>query len=221
MVRHGETEWNATRRYQGQQDIELNDKGREQAQKIAARLAKLKFDLIYSSDLKRAKECADLIAAPLGMKVETSSALRERCFGILEGKTRKEAEVESWWAEFKESKGFVPPPGGETREKMRERVINFADEIASKNVGEMILLVTHGGVIRQIVAEIMQLPKEGKQSTRIRLDNCSLTIAQYDTDSKELLSMNDISHLFPDSVAPVIDAITEREAGTSAKKCVS
>jgi broad specificity phosphatase PhoE len=85
LVRHGETEWNATRKVQGHSDVSLSEKGREQARLLSKRLASEKFDCFYSSDLDRAVETARILAAPHNLDVNVTSDLRELNFGTWEG----------------------------------------------------------------------------------------------------------------------------------------
>jgi broad specificity phosphatase PhoE len=92
LVRHGETDWNREGRWQGHSDTHLNELGREQAARVAAQLDGV--DVIYSSDLARAKETADVVARRLGLDVLVDGRLRERSFGAWEGKTGPEIEAE-------------------------------------------------------------------------------------------------------------------------------
>jgi probable phosphoglycerate mutase len=91
-VRHGETEWNVATRIQGQLDIGLNETGREQARRVARALAGEALDAVYASDLQRAVDTAQAIAAQAGLAVQTDAALRERGFGEFEGLTWAEVE---------------------------------------------------------------------------------------------------------------------------------
>jgi broad specificity phosphatase PhoE len=93
LVRHGESEWNAQRRYQGQSDVPLSALGRRQAELIAERLAGGKIDAVYASDLARAWETARPIAEKNGLKVISEPRLRELKFGVLEGLTFDEAQA--------------------------------------------------------------------------------------------------------------------------------
>jgi broad specificity phosphatase PhoE len=210
LVRHGETEWNSQQRYQGQTDIKLNAKGRRQARAAASRLSKIKFSAVYASDLKRAAECAEIIAAPHKLKVQTDAALRERCFGVLEGLTRSEGQKHSWWKAFEASDAFAAPPGGETRGQMRRRVVAFAKKIAARHEGENILIVAHGGTITQIIGHILGISPRSHTRIKLRLDNCSLSIVQAGPDRTGLLLLNDTSHLFPKAAVSVLAAMEDK-----------
>jgi probable phosphoglycerate mutase len=138
LVRHGETDWNAERRWQGHADVPLNDRGRAQARTLAEQLAADgRVDVIYTSDLSRARDTAEIVAARLGVRVVVDADLREVDVGPIEGLTAEEARAfESW--------------EGETREAHAERVLRSLHGIASRHPGERVLVVTHGGSLRRV-----------------------------------------------------------------------
>jgi 2,3-bisphosphoglycerate-dependent phosphoglycerate mutase len=90
LARHGETDWNVERRWQGHSDTPLNDTGRAQARALAEELKSEPIDVVYSSDLMRAHETARLVAEPRGLDVTAVRGLRERSFGSVEGMTSNE-----------------------------------------------------------------------------------------------------------------------------------
>lgn len=194
-MRHGETEWNQQNRYQGQTDVALNEKGCQQARLAARRLAKLTLHAAYSSDLKRARECAEIIAAPHRLQVNVLPGLRERNFGELEGLTRAQAQRRPWWKAFEESDAAIAPPGGESRPQMRRRVLKCIEGIIASHRGQNILIVTHGGPVAQTIGTFLGLPP--KKRVAVRLDNCSITLIGVEGERKRLLLLNDAGHLFP------------------------
>jgi 2,3-bisphosphoglycerate-dependent phosphoglycerate mutase len=115
LARHGETDWNRERRWQGHSDRPLNDTGREQAETLAAQLADEPIAAVYSSDLVRAHETARIVAERLGLDVVAVPGLRERRFGSWEG--LHDVEVERRFP------GIHSPPDGEAREEMARRVL--------------------------------------------------------------------------------------------------
>jgi len=147
-VRHGETAWNVDTRIQGQLDIDLNDKGRWQAQQAARALADEDVDAIYASDLMRAFNTAQAIAAER-YTVQAHKGLRERAFGKFEGQTY--AEIEAQWPDesrlWRIRDPHFAPPGGESPSQLMERVAQTVNEIAARHLGEQIVLVAHGGVM--------------------------------------------------------------------------
>ena len=152
-VRHGETSWNVDARIQGQTDIGLNDTGRWQARRVGQALAGEAIEAIYSSDLGRAHQTAASIAEASGAAVIPHQGLRERCFGTFEGKTFD--EIQRQWPEQahmwrKRIPEWQPPAGGESLLQLRERVTRTLEALASRHVGEQIVVVAHGGVLDAI-----------------------------------------------------------------------
>jgi len=148
LVRHGESEWNASGRWQGWADPELSDLGRQQAVEAAEGVGAV--DAIFASDLQRAGETARIIGELIGVgPVLTLEGLRERDVGEWSGLTRK--EIGERWPETLEawSRGEMrPPPGGESNESVIERVLGALHAIARDWPHAEVLAVAHGGVIR-------------------------------------------------------------------------
>jgi phosphoserine phosphatase len=141
LARHGETDWNRDGRYQGWADPPLNDTGRTQAEALAGQLAGTPLDAVYSSDLRRAHETAEILAAPHGLQVVLDAGLREIDVGAWSGLTRLEIEHRFPAGER---------PGGETREQHAERVLAAVERIARLHPGGSILVVSHGGTLRAV-----------------------------------------------------------------------
>lgn len=151
IVRHGETEWNVKKLVQGQTDIPLNKKGESQAKDLGKNLKKIKFDAVYSSDLLRAKQTAQLIMLEKKLAVETSELLRERRFGKLEGQTRDQAnKIYKIWEDLnlQQRLSFRPFKRYETDNEVITRFITFVREVAASRLRQTILVVTHGAVMR-------------------------------------------------------------------------
>jgi probable phosphoglycerate mutase len=156
LSRHGETDWNAEGRWQGQTDVSLNATGRAQATRMAELLRGAELSWIVSSDLARASETARIVGAELGLDVEFDRDLRERSFGVFEGLTREECArlyPDAWedWLELRRT-----PPGAETHETLAARVTAaIARATVRCTTGSRVgagLVVTHGGAIRAAVA---------------------------------------------------------------------
>ena len=145
-IRHGETDWNLKEIMQGQTDNPLNDTGRKQAKASIKEIAKLKINYIFSSDLIRAKETAEIINKDLGLDITFDNRIREFCFGSIEGKNKSEMTEEIWLKFRSDPKAF----GAETLPEIYERVKSFLDELKTKNLGN-VLLVTHGGAMRMFL----------------------------------------------------------------------
>lgn len=150
LVRHGVTAWNKVRRFQGQIDIPLDDEGREQAVRAGRRLSREAVDALYSSDLGRARQTAEAIAAALMLPLVTDPGLRERHYGTFEGRTHDEIRrddpeaYERWHAR---DPAFELPGGGESLAAFHERVHSTLETLAQRHRGERVVAVTHGGVL--------------------------------------------------------------------------
>lgn len=199
LVRHGETEWNALMKFQGQTDVPLSDRGRQQAGLLGERLAGEKFQGFYASDLTRAYETAAIISRHHGLNIETIPELRELNFGAWEGLTNKEIkesfadEVKRWW----ENPLSTRIPGGETLGEMVERSVVAVKKIVERHNGENVVVVSHGGAIRSIVGSVLGM--DLNKYWRLRLDNACLNIIDFPEWEKGILMLfNDCSHLnFP------------------------
>lgn len=148
-VRHGETAWNVDTRLQGQLDVPLNERGREQARRVGLALRDECPDVLYSSDLSRARETAQAVAAATGLPLHTDPGLRERHFGIWQGHTYAEVG-ERWPAESERWRLREPgygPPEGETLEGFSARCLATATRLARAHPGQTVVLVAHGGVL--------------------------------------------------------------------------
>ena len=149
-VRHGETAWNVDARIQGQLDIQLNETGRWQARRVGHALSAEQIAAVYSSDLGRAHETARAIGDAAGIPVVAHPGLRERRFGMFEGKTFD--EIHEQWPDHaqnwrKRMPEWEPPQGGESLLQLRERVTRTVSDLAARHAGEQIAVVAHGGVL--------------------------------------------------------------------------
>jgi broad specificity phosphatase PhoE len=137
LVRHGETDWNAEGRLQGHTDRPLNDYGRRQAKALADRLAACdQVAAVYTSDLARARETAEIVAERLGLAVVADPDLRERNWGNWEGLTGSERDRVEYVGEASDAHG--------------ERVLRAVQRIAEHHPGERVVVVTHGGSLRRV-----------------------------------------------------------------------
>jgi probable phosphoglycerate mutase len=175
LARHGETDWNSERRWQGHADRPLNETGREQARELAEALAGREIDAVYSSDLLRAHETARIVAERLGLPVEVDASLREVDVGDWSGRVHTEIEgvdpegFERWRAG---GKGWN---GGESYEEMGERVVAAVVRIAEAHPGQTLLVVTHGGSIRACRASAAGLDYAASRVNTIgSMGNCEV-----------------------------------------------
>jgi 2,3-bisphosphoglycerate-dependent phosphoglycerate mutase len=148
LARHGETDWNSERRWQGHADRPLNEVGRQQARELAETLTDRAIDVVYSSDLLRAHETALIVGERLGLPVSVDARLREVDVGDWSGRVHSEIEGldPDGYRRWREGgKGWA---GGESYEEMGERVVAAVLRLAARHPGETVLIVTHGGSIR-------------------------------------------------------------------------
>ncbi len=195
LARHGETDWNRAGRWQGQADPPLNAQGRGQAAQLATRLRGVPVDALYASDLLRARETAELVADAVGMSPRLHPGLREIDIGSWSGKT-----VEQIRAEHAEELAAVARGedlrrgGGESIAGFHGRVAEAFHEVLAGHAGEDVLLVVHGGVIRTLVAHVLQAPLSA--SGRIgACRNAALTRIEYRRGVPRLVAHNDGAHL--------------------------
>ena len=153
LIRHGETDWNRVRRMQGHLDIGLNAHGQQQAQALATALANEAVDAIYASDLQRASDTAQVIAAAHQLQVIIDPALRERCYGAFEGLMYDEisAHYPAAFAQWRAREPHARFPAGErSAETLHEfslRAVAAVTHLARQHTGGKIIIVTHGGVL--------------------------------------------------------------------------
>jgi 2,3-bisphosphoglycerate-dependent phosphoglycerate mutase len=152
LARHGESDWNHSKRWQGFADRPLTELGRCQASELAERLADTELDAVYSSDLQRARTTAEAVAHPRGLAVSAMPDLREVDVGSWSGLSRAEAEErfpDGYRRWLEGSEGWED---GETYEAMSARVVGAIGQIAAEHPGGRVLVVAHGGSIRAIHA---------------------------------------------------------------------
>ena len=175
LARHGETDWNRDGRWQGHADRPLNELGREQAGALAATLADEPVAAVYSSDLRRARDTAAIVARTHGLGVEVDPRLREIDVGEWEGLTMREIErrypgyVERWPPD--DGKPF---PRGETYAAMGERVVRALTEIAERHAEETVVVILHGGPIRSALAHAAGITYAEQRERRGHLANCDV-----------------------------------------------
>lgn len=206
IVRHGETEWNIANIRQGHLDSPLTSEGIAQAEALARRLARERFTAIYSSDLGRAVETAQIISRATGHEIVTDSRLRERHLGIFQGLLSDEIK-EKYPTEYKLHRSLGPDyviPGGESVRQQVVRNIGYLREIAAKHAGETILVITHGGVLNGLFRHTFSIPFEAPR--RFEFTNAGLNVFVYEQGSWFLQTWGDLSHLASEPIKDGDDA---------------
>jgi len=195
LIRHGETAWNSVKRWQGWTDIELSEKGHEQAEKLGERLKNIELDEIYSSPLKRAYETARPGAEAKGMEIKTDDCFKEINFGAWEGRTTDEisAEFGKEFDDFLKDPENLSFPGDGSFKNVEERVSKGLEKILEGKNGKSIAVISHGGIIRILVKHLLGI--EGAWFNKTWIDNTSITLVEIHKDYNLLRVLNDYSHL--------------------------
>ena len=194
VARHGETDWNREGRWQGHGGPGLNETGRRQAEALAGRLSGLKIDALYTSDLARAVETAEILAARTGCTPVLERGLREVDNGDWRGLTRAQVRERNPAGYRRWLNGEPGWSGGESYEEMHRRVIETVQRLLDAHRRGRILVVSHGGAVRAIVAHATGLPGHDRRHID-GAGNCSLTTVTTDRRSLRLVGFNDIGHL--------------------------
>jgi alpha-ribazole phosphatase/probable phosphoglycerate mutase len=198
LARHGETLWNAERRFQGHTDIALSPRGRAQAVALARGLRGYRVRVAYVSPFRRAVETAELALQGTGVPLVVMEELRELSLGTWEGCTVDEVRARDGdpYVAWIRAPHDCPPPGGEPLPVVSERVRAGLDRIAAAHPdGEDVLVVAHGGVISVYACHLLGC--SFNQLWRLRVDNASLTVVR----PPRLVSLNETGHL-PAELAP-------------------
>ncbi len=200
-IRHGETAWNVDARIQGQLDIGLNANGLRQARQLGEALRDQPIAAIYASDLARAWQTAQAIGEARGLAVQAEPRLRERAFGLFEGRTFADIDAElpeqsrRWRTRDPE---FAPDGGGESLLTFRSRVTAVAHELAARHPDDLIVLVAHGGVMdvlyRAATGQELQAPRTW------HLGNAAINRLLWTPQGLTLVGWGDVGHLQDDSI---------------------
>lgn len=208
LVRHGETQWNAERRIQGQSDSPLTQKGEDQAKQVGDRVRSLGITHIITSDLGRTRRTAEIIADACGCEVIADPRLRELNMGVLEQRhiDTLTAEEEAWRRQLVNGTPDGRIPEGESMQELSERMHSALHSCLELPPGSRPLLVSHGIALGCLVSTILGLPAYAER--RLRLRNCS--ISRVDHQQSAWLASGwvvetagDVSHLD----APALDEL--------------
>lgn len=202
LIRHALTDWNATGRFQGAADVELNDEGRAQARRLRDYVARLEPDAeVFSSPLKRAAETAS-IAFP-GHEIRFDPRLKELSFGEFEGKTQAENELHPGWATWFKDPYELAAPGGESYSMLRSRAVEWMNEVVASDA-QHVVAVTHSGTVQMLLAHVLGVEKI-RWRKRIYLRHASVSRVLFRGDEVLVERVNDTRHLAREGGDPFLD----------------
>ena len=190
-VRHGETDFPIDRIYcDSQEDPDLNSQGRNQAEQAAQCLSKIDVAAIYASPCRRTNITAEAIAKYHKCLVQQDRALVERNFGVWEGLYFHEIESQfpDQYKEWKQNQAAFKPDAGESVYDMADRVCTRIDQIISEHMGQCVVIVSHVGPIRVLVASALGMPIEGYR--QISIDPASMSRVDYGRSQNNLILLN-------------------------------
>ena len=201
IIRHGETEWNQTGRFQGHSDVPLSKTGRVQAEALGRNLAIDHVDAIYASDLTRAIETAAPLAARFSLTVTPDPLLRELNFGAWEGRSFSDVNAENPDAmkQFYNDPERADIPNSEPFPDFQKRVAGRVREIAAEQRGKRVVIVSHGASIRILLTDILAMPI--RSIWHISQLNTAVNRIRFEDDGFAVVTlMNDTTHLHAEDV---------------------
>lgn len=205
LIRHGETDMNRELRFQGHVDVALNAIGLEQARRLADRLAGESAAALYASDLRRAQQTAQPIAAKMALRPVPESGLREQCFGRVDGMRVddiRQQHPDAWenWLRFDQDYAM---PEGESARQFHSRVMEALHRLVAAHQGETLVIVTHGGVLDMIYRTARSLGLDGPRQSEI--PNAGLNRLRVRDGAIEIVAWADTRHLADLPPQPVYD----------------
>ena len=196
LVRHGETDWNLSRRIQGgNSDTPLNQRGRHQAEGLALRLKQEKIQAIYSSPLQRARDTAQAIANYHELTVEIEPSLREIEVGELEGVSIAEVgkHLSELLVKHKQGEELPRIPGGESVVEVQQRVWSTIQRLVNKYHEGVVVVVAHYFTVLTAICAVLNLPLA--EIDKLRLSSSGISIINFDGQTPRLMLFNDTCHL--------------------------
>ena len=195
LIRHGLSEWNQLRKIQGQTNTNLTKHGIDQAKMLANMLIDENIDIIYTSDLNRAKDTAKTIAEKINKPLIQSEFLREIKFGIWEGLTMFEIQdkYKDEYLIWNKDPDKLILEGAETLEVVKDRVLNWINPIILENKGKNIAIVSHGTTLKVLMLSLLEIPLCHYRNFTI--SNVGLSVIECRDFNNVLTKLNDLSHL--------------------------
>ncbi len=191
LIRHGQTYWNAQKRYCGFMDVKLSPKGRRQAEKLHHRLKREKIHHVYASDRKRAIETAQIVFKE--SQIKKIKGLREMHFGCFEGLTHKQIMKEhaGVYQKWLNDPFNCKIPKGETLDSFKKRVVDALRKIVRDNQGKTAAVVFHGGAISIFITMLLK----NKDFWKWIPSSTAMSVIEYEDKKPKVLLLNDDSHI--------------------------
>jgi probable phosphoglycerate mutase len=190
LIRHGENEYTRTGKLAGwTKGVHLNAEGQKQAQTLAERLAKAPLKAIYSSPLERARETAAPLAKAHRLRVRVVNDLGEVGYGAWQGKSLKRLARTKLWRTVQHLPSAMEFPQGETFRSVQARAVNALERLVRAHAKDMIAVVSHGDVIKLIVAHYLGVPLDLFQ--RLMINTASLSVLRLGQGRPTLVKLND------------------------------
>jgi len=195
LARHGETDWNRREIFRGRADVELNERGREQAKALAAAVKDIQIDAVYSSPLRRAAETAEAIAEPHGIPVKIEQGFTDFDYGVWQGLPHDEVRrrYPEMYKDWVERPHTVRVEGGESLRMVRRRSVEALADVAEQHEGRTVVIVAHRVVNKVMLCAVLGLGNSN--FWRIRQDTCALNVFEWSEGQYTMRSLNDTCHL--------------------------
>jgi broad specificity phosphatase PhoE len=196
LVRHGATTLSAEDRFAGSTDVELSDEGRQQAARLATRLADDRIAAVYCSPMRRTVETASIVARPLNLELTHRDGLKEIAHGHWEGMTR--CEVEARYAEeyaaWEADPFTFAPEGGESGVSVMARALPVVRDVVLAHAGQNVLIVSHKATLRLLISSLLGFDARGYRDRLDQSPACLNILDFKDPVHARLMLFNDVSH---------------------------
>ncbi len=194
LVRHGQTDWNVSGRWQGIEPVALNDEGWAQARLLADYLRDRPISRIYSSDLPRALETATTIGQAVAITPHVDIRWREFNLGIFQGHTREmiKTRFKDEWKAFQTNYWDYAVPGGESRRAFQDRVYDAWQDVIRRSPGPEVVVVSHGGTIKHLLFKLFD---DDPSIHELHIENTSVTTLEPNGNGWKLTEAGAVPHL--------------------------
>ena len=196
LARHGATTLSAEDRFAGSTDVELSDEGRQQAERLAARLVDEGVAAVYCSPMRRTIETASIVVRPLNLMLAYRDGLREIDHGHWEGLTRREVEARypDEYSAWEADPFTFAPEGGESGVSVMARALPVVRDIVLAHLGQNVLIVSHKATLRLMISSLLGFDARGYRDRLDQSPACLNILDFKDPAHARLMLFNDVSH---------------------------